>query len=262
MQFNYDYNPKLLLNFNNIYKIIKLLGEGEFGKIYLIKNKLTNKLYALKLLKYNNINKNLFNREVSMLIKLSKISNCNIYMSCYYNSFLIKINNQFYYGILMDYILGMSLDKFIFNNKLNRKDIINIGLELLNIVYFLHNHGYVHNDISLRNIMLFNNKIKLIDFGLSCYTKSTDNRIKCKKDRLFNLNYASPEIKNGIYKYDVNKYSKTSDIYSLGLVLYYLFDFYHIKFDKCLKNVIINMTLKNPNERATAEKAYQLLLKC
>ena len=40
----------------NKYRIIKLLGSGSFGKVYLVKNILTNKEYALKRISYSDKN--------------------------------------------------------------------------------------------------------------------------------------------------------------------------------------------------------------
>jgi serine/threonine protein kinase len=286
-KFNYSTHPKTLLNFDQIYKDVKLLGAGNFGETHLIIDKITKKQYSLKFMFPDKININEYYREVSSLINLSSTPNCNPSIVCYYNHFIVKgyttYNNKYnpnsYYCILTEYIDGLTLAKYDEKYNFSYDDILIIGLWLLKTINILHNKGFVHNDISPHNIMISKDgKLKLIDFGLSCYTKTLQGYLKCVDNRLVNTQYMSPEIQNKIYFKNKAKYSKTSDVFAIGLVLYELFtgsrpyvqdkngkiisQFNSIKNDSCINNALRHLLLINPDQRSNALESYNLLLKC
>ena len=274
-----DDHPKIFLNFDQVFKDIKVLGSGNFGETHLIEDIVDHTKYALKMLFLKD--KNDFYREVISLINLSKIPNCDPDIVCYYNHFILPKNvyGTEFYCILMEYIPGVNLATFDESEQLSIKDIVRTGLWLLKTVGHLHKKGFAHNDITPGNIMVTKNMdLKLIDFGLTCFTIPNKNKyVKCKKDRLVNTTYASPEQKNGIYFTDVDRYSKTSDIYAIGLILYHLLtDSYPYELDKdgqivseyqdvrnkCMNIALQNMLLINPDIRTDAEEAHLLLSKC
>ena len=269
-------HPKVLLNFNEVFKDLKILGSGNFGETHLIEDIVNKKQYALKML--YKIDKNDFYREVISLINLSKQPNCDPDIVCYYNHFIL-VNDQQYYCILTEYIPGVNLSSFDEVHKLSINDIVRTGLWLLKVIGRLHKKGFAHNDINPGNIMVTENRdLKLIDFGLTCFIKPTKNKyVQCKKDRLINTQYASPEQKDGLYFTDVDRYSKTSDIYAIGLILYFLLtDLQPYELDKegqivgeyqpirnkCINVALKNMLLINPDIRTDADEAYLLLSKC
>lgn len=266
-------HPKVFLNFNQVFKDVKVLGSGNFGETHLIEDVISKKKYVLKILKkYTDIND--YYREVISLINLSKSPHCGPDIVCYYNHFIYNDN----YCILTEFIKGVNLATFDESEQLSVPDIVRTGLWLLKVIGKLHKQGFAHNDINPSNIMVTKNlKLKLIDFGLTCFTKTTNRYVKCSKNRLINVNYASSEQINGKYFTNVNKYSQTSDIYAIGLILYHLltdqqpYDLdkngniiskYHNVSDTCINIALKNMLLINPDIRATADEAYLLLKEC
>jgi len=73
--------------------------------------------------------------------------------------------------IIMEYNNGVDLFNYL--TKLQPEDILPISKQLALGIQELHNKKIIHNDIKPENIMVYKNnddiKIKLIDFGLSCY---------------------------------------------------------------------------------------------
>lgn len=120
----------------------------------------------------------------------------------------VVISNKFIY-ILSEYICGHNL--FEFNGKIDKnllKNIINQTFEGFN---FIHRLNIIHGDIKLENILLTaENVIKIIDFDLS---HICSNYI-CSKVMFGSENYIAPE------SFDLHIYSKRSDIWSFGILLY------------------------------------------
>lgn len=277
-------SPKTLINFNQVFRDVKILGAGGFGETHLVSDVLSGKKYTLKFLYPDGFDKQGFYREVSALINLSSYPDCNPNIVCYYDNFIVNGYTNYkgqyisgkYYTILTEYINGTTLSDFDKKYHLTKNDIIHVGLWVLKMLKFLHANGFAHNDISDTNIMVTQNKqLKLIDFGLTCYSK-TNGPLKCINIG-FNKFYASPELINGYAQTNFIKYSKTSDIYATGILLYNLLTkkkpYRQNKNDEiigiynninipCLNNALKNMLIINPNNRVTANEAYLLLKKC
>jgi eukaryotic-like serine/threonine-protein kinase len=285
-KFNLKNHPKIFLNFDQVFRDVKVLGSGGFGSTHLIQDKISGKKYALKLLHLKEFDRDTYYREVSALINLSAEPSCDPNIVCYYNHFILqgftdfnrKYVNTKYYAILMEYIEGMTLANFDEKYQLSINDILYLGLWVLDVLKYLHTRGFAHNDISAQNIMVTNDKqLKLIDFGITCNSKS-NGFLKCTIDRSVNLYYESPELHSGYYTKNPNLYSKTSDIYAVGILLYMLLTnkrpydqnknldiispYHEIRNYPCINKALKNMLVVNPNQRATATQGYNLLKQC
>lgn len=116
-------------------------------------------------------------------------------------------------GIVMEYIEGRTLDRFLAENPAPavRRRIFE---ELLSVVDYLHKRGIVHNDLKPENILISHNgdRLKLIDFGLS------DNEAQLLHTPGCTPAYASPELMSGALQPDLR-----SDIYSIGRLMQLIF---------------------------------------
>ena len=116
-------------------------------------------------------------------------------------------------GIVMEYIEGRTLDRFLAENPAPavRRRIFE---ELLSVVDYLHKRGIVHNDLKPENILISRNgdRLKLIDFGLS------DNDAQLLRTPGCTPAYASPELMSGALQPDLR-----SDIYSIGRLMQLIF---------------------------------------
>lgn len=271
--------PKRLLNFNQVYRIVKYLGQGSFGEVVKVLDLNDNKYYAMKML--NTYDKTIF-KEIDMLKTLSQIKTISPHIAKYYDHFVY--HNKL--CILMEYIEGSNADVFFKLNQFGLKDFLNFSLWLTNVIKQLHQLGYVHRDIKPANIMVtFNHQYKLIDFGYSCRVNHPHSYLKCPVSSPGTPVFVGPELWDGSFQKDIDFYYKTLDMYAVGVSLYniltralpYKIDHkgmvvgkrYHyiiIKViskqqEKQLNDIIYGMVNLNPRLRSTAGQAYQQLVK-
>lgn len=122
---------------------------------------------------------------------------------------------------VMDYIRGESLYKFCDNRRLPIKERLKLLSKICEPINFAHEHHIVHRDLKPSNILVTEDGIpKLLDFGIAkfldpnIYDEFFDPTIT--STRLLTPEYASPEQVSGA------PISETSDIYSLGVIIYEL----------------------------------------
>ena len=262
-------NPKTILNFNAVFKIVKKLGEGSFGSVIKVQDA-SGKYYAMKMLK--SYDKSAF-YEIDTLIALNKYKFSQDIVK-YYDYFLHNRN----LCILMEFIDGIDAQKY-FNKPFMIEEFLKFATWLTHIIAELHKVDYVHRDIKPENIMVTKTGYKLIDFGLSCRTKTND-KLRCIKSLTGSPVFMSPELWYGLYKKNIYKYYKTSDNYAVGVSLYYILSHqFPYPIDKEGKvigklyqpikihppqyqdlNIIIHaMVYLNPDNRLTALQAFNKL---
>lgn len=147
--------------------VIRKINENEIIK------KRIEKKYRIKELDIK-IRKERNKREAKILIECKRIG-INVPRVLEINDFSMK----------MEYINGKRL-KDVINNK-NYKEF---ATEIGKIVSILHSNNIVHNDLTLSNLLLYDNKIYLIDFGLSYNT----NKIEKKAEDILTLYYSAKFI--------------------------------------------------------------------
>ena len=120
--------------------------------------------------------------------------------------------------ILMEKINGDTLSNLLDKKIIKNKDKIIIIQNIYNILNFLHNckPNIIYRDLKPDNIMIYdNNKVKLLDFGLSKFMPENNN-YKLSGDT-GTLRYMAPEV------FLKKNYYLEVDIYSFGLVIYYIY---------------------------------------
>jgi serine/threonine protein kinase len=196
-------------------KVIKLIGEGTYGKVYKIR--MNNLEYALKVIsKSNKSNIN----EVKIINYINEMfPECTEILLCYHDISEDK-DNFYLLSELMDYDLFYFDINIIMN--LKKKSRLNICFsifyECLNGLKKLEDIGIIHRDIKPENILVkeYNNNYKfyISDFGLSC------EPIDCKNIRGTDI-YIDPTVYIE-YITDKSYINNTaqSDIYSLSVMMY------------------------------------------
>lgn len=233
-------------DFSNTYKIIKKLGEGGGGIVYLAFHTRLKKQVVLKEIKNPHLKKN-NRREVDILKKLH-----HTYLPEVFD--FIEINGHLY--TVMSYIPGKSFQQLIQEgHHFKQSQLRRWGMQLCSALNYLHNQNppIIHSDIKPANLMLTpQGNICLIDFNISFFLDGTTMVG-------YTHGYSSPEQKSIAFHEnmeDVILDDKT-DIYSVGAVFYYLITREKINYEN--GNLINHELLESKVSQAFANIIYKAI---
>lgn len=213
-QFFYDRPIKEGIVLNERYQVIRVIGMGSYGIVYLCKDLETKEQTVVKQLRpskrRNKKEIDLFENEISVLRRLN---HQNIPALC------DTFSNDGHLFYVMSFIDGDNLEDEIFYHKksFNEKEALDILAQLLKLVDYLHKKDIYHQDLRIPNLLLKNNELFLIDFGLAKYG--------AVKER----------SSSSSHKQDWIQETKLQDYYDLGeILLYLLYTTYTSKSKKAL----------------------------
>ena len=271
------------------FEILMKLGSGTFGKVYKVRSKLNNKIYALKAVDLNRIKQNgiINQKELQKILKETKIITLvsNPHVIKYYTNFM---DNDFLY-IINEYVPNGDLFSLIImkkrlKKKFEEEELWNIFLQCSYALYYIHEIGLIHRDIKPSNIFIDDNlKIKLGDFGCAalepnkaikgeikysnnsfCMDEEEKDGLLCHFTQVGTHAYMAQEVR------ERNKYDQKIDVFSLGVTFYemvylhsYLSDKKNDKnvsypnIDKILYIINELMLVNDCNKRKTSEEVYK-----
>ena len=196
------------------FKIEKVLGKGSFGSVYLVTRKKDKKIYALKTVILEKLNKKEQENSVNEVRILASINHPNVigYKEAFWNDKESSLNIVMEYaddGDLQTKIQRMRKEGGMFNEDL----IWSYSIQMIEGLKALHDKKIMHRDLKSANIFLVKEKhqCKLGDMNVSKVIKD-----KCLLTQTGTPYYASPEVWNDV------PYSYKSDLWSIGCVIYEL----------------------------------------
>lgn len=191
------------------YKILRKLGQGGAGCVYLAENIRLHNLWAIKEVIKAKAEGDALIAESSILTNLRHPG---------LPAVIDVIDTPESYLIVMEYIEGQSLDKVLDSQgACAQADVVRWGQQLCDVLGYLHtqNPPIIYRDMKPANIMLKpDGNVVLIDFGIARKFDQHKNR---DTSLLGTYGYAAPEQYKGDKQTDAR-----SDIYSLGVTLYHL----------------------------------------
>ncbi len=255
------------------FEILRLIGEGSYGKVFLTKlkndKKKNNKQYAMKILEKENFK--IWKQKNNIFIERYILQNFN-------HPFISKLSFAFQdyekLYLVTDFMPGGDLfHKLKTYGKLSEKTSKLYASELFLAIDFLHKNDIIFRDLKPENILIDEiGHIKLTDFGLSkkfnCEIDNSINdsphSIKSNKSHKITYSicgspsYIAPEVYEGI------GYSKEIDWWSFGIVVYEMltgkFPFKRIKVgNQKIINLDVNFDLKFPLSNDAKDLIKKLL---
>ncbi|MEM8671135.1 MAG: serine/threonine-protein kinase [Planctomycetota bacterium] len=191
------------------FEVIKTLGRGGFGEVYLCNDTKIERKIAIKRLD-TTLNPNW----LSEAKNAAKFEHPNIV------TIIDAIDDP--PCILMEFVEGSDLSAFIRENTLTPDEAAEIAKSVANGLAAIHTKNILHRDIKSKNILRSKDgQIKLTDFGVSA---NSDLQSEDELPRGISYHYAAPELiknikANGKEQVEL---SHATDIYSLGVVFYEL----------------------------------------
>jgi len=201
------------------YKLLKLLGEGSFGKAYLCENLSDNSHCVIKQIPLDGLDEQEKKETYNEVLILKKVNHSNIikFIDVFKKSKPINTLN-----IVTEYADDGDLNQKIEKLKQKKspfteKEIINYLIQICLALNHIHKKKIIHRDLKSGNIFLTKGGlVKLGDFGISKGFKNTWEKAKSKVGTPY---YLSPEIINN------KPYDSKSDIWALGVMLYEMMTF-------------------------------------
>lgn len=269
-----------------------LLARGVFAQVFQVRQSTDGCKYAVKIIQIEHGNTAKYNKRELELIAEEKLSQPNIVK--YYRVWPMTIHKNVFLCIQME-LCSATLEGFVYNNKMGGVEIIKtlgpprfyqqVFRQILNGLDAIHSIGWVHRDIHVSNILVANPKprkiseiiVKIADFGLA-------RKIKPEFDTFTSLSafplgtglFTAPEVSS-------ENYDSKVDIYSAGIVLYFLscyledktrwraeivelrkgnrgVEHLYYQDDIKLSNLFLRLLKDDPKERPTAREALEFLL--
>jgi len=206
---------------NSNYRVIKLLGKGSMGNVYLVERVKDDKKFVVKELIFTKAlgieektAREIFFREAGFMGKFEHAGIPKIYG-------VFSQDGKDY--LIMDYIEGKSLEDIISSEKkIPREKAVRWTIELADILDYLHNSFHtpiVYRDLKPSNIIITpDNNATLVDFGIARYYNPDKNTDTFSYG---SPGYAAPEQYKGR-----GQSSPLTDVFGLGVILFQMLTLY------------------------------------
>ena len=201
------------------YKLIRKIGEGGMGMVYLAEHAMLRRPTAVKMMRpdgTDELQMKRFEREVQFTSQLTHQNTIRVF------DFGRTDEGVFYYA--MEYLEGITLDKAVeAAGPLPEARVIHILRQVCGSLAEAHAAGLIHRDIKPANIILCElggvyDSVKVLDFGLVKRTDQAQTAALTQAQMITGTPlYIAPEAISAPDKVDAR-----ADLYSLGCVGYYL----------------------------------------
>jgi serine/threonine protein kinase len=204
------------------YRILRALGEGGMGVVYLAEREDLGSQVAIKILRdawLSPARRDLFAAEQRTLAQLNHPSIARLY-----DADTSPDGSPFF---VMEYVEGVPLTLYCDKNNCSINGRLRLFRAVCEAVLYAHQHAVIHRDLKPSNVLVKNDEtVRLLDFGISKHIASrgdsSDNTMTAV--RLMTPAYAAPEQIRG------EQVGIHTDVYSLGVILYELLAG-HLPFD-------------------------------
>ncbi len=190
------------------YQILDELGSGGMGRVWRVRNVLTDRIEAMKVLLPDLAGRQelaaRFLREIKLMASLNHPNIAGLRTA-------FTADNQLY--MVMEYVEGTTLADKLEKGPIPVNEAVNYISQVLNAVSYAHQQHIIHRDIKPANMMLTpQGVVKLMDFGIA--RAGEERSLTMTGTTMGSLSYMSPEQVKG------EATDARSDLYSVGVSLY------------------------------------------
>jgi len=204
--------PSLILKEIGPYRILKLLGEGGMGVVYLAERSDLGTQVAIKVLRDAWLSPGRRERFATEQRTLAQLNHSSI--ARIYDADILQDGTPYF---VMEYIDGSPLTSYCGKLDCSVKQRLQIFRSVCEAVQHAHNHAVIHRDLKPSNILVKNDgSVRLLDFGIAKQLETLDLAVDQTMTglRMMTPAYASPEQVRG------ERVGVSTDVYSLGVILY------------------------------------------
>lgn len=206
------------------YQILKLLGEGGMGVVYLAERRDLGTQVAVKILRDAWLSPARRERFASEQRTLAQLSHPLI--ARLYDADTLDDGTPWF---VMEYVDGIPLTDYCRKHECSVEQRLQLFRSVCEAVQHAHGHAVIHRDLKPSNILVKDDgSVRLLDFGISKQLESLDLQVDQTMTglRMMTPAYASPEQIRG------DRVGISTDVYSLGVILYELLTG-QLPFDLC-----------------------------
>ncbi len=190
------------------YEILGVLGAGGMGKVYKVRNVISDRVEAMKVLLANlAVQKELADRFLREIKLLASLDHPNIAKL----NTALTLDNQLV--MMMEYVDGVTLASRLLGGPIPPADAAKYSDQVLGALSYAHKLNVIHRDVKPANMMLTSQGVvKLMDFGIA--RPNDEAGMTSTGATLGSMNYMSPE------QVRCEPVDQHSDLYSMGVSLY------------------------------------------
>jgi eukaryotic-like serine/threonine-protein kinase len=196
------------------YRIIKALGAGGMGVVYLAEREDLGSQVAIKLLRDAWLSPSRRDRFASEQRTLAQLN--HPFIARLYDADTSPDGTPFF---VMEYVEGLPLNEYCRIHRCNVAERLRLFRSVCEAVLYAHQHAVIHRDLKPSNILVKDDStVRLLDFGIAKHLQSLGDDVSqtIPGMRMMTPAYAAPEQIRG------EQVGVQSDVYSLGVVLYQL----------------------------------------
>jgi p70 ribosomal S6 kinase len=229
------------------FELLRVVGQGAFGKVFQVRKKDTGVIYAMKVMKKQRI----VERAHGEYVKAERDV-----LTAVFHPYIVTLRYSFQTSsklyLVLDFISGGHLFFQLYRQGIFDEPLARLyTAELVLAIAHLHSLGFVHRDLKPENVLLDSEgHIKVTDFGLAKGEMGDDDQRT--NSFIGTMEYMAPEIIAG------NGHGKAVDWWSIGILLYEMLcgtPPFNAKSRNQLQKQILSQKLKLPGYLSTSAQS-------